>query len=71
MTPNENGKTRKTFPLEMEQGLHKALKLRAVECDQTLHTFIIETLAAKVGEPAAEPYRVRSGKLSRRGRQRR
>lgn len=44
----------KTFPLEMEEGLHKALKYRAIEADQTLHAFIIEALVAKVQEEPAK-----------------
>jgi predicted HicB family RNase H-like nuclease len=43
----------KTFPLEMEDNLHKALKYKAIESDQTLHSYIIETLAAKVQEDPA------------------
>ncbi|MEK7763796.1 MAG: hypothetical protein AAB433_19670 [Nitrospirota bacterium] len=46
-------KRRKTFPLEMEDALHKALKYKAIESDQTLHTYIIETLTAKVQEEPA------------------
>ena len=46
-------KRRKTFPLEMEDDLHKALKYKAIESDKTLHAFIIETLAAKVQEEPA------------------
>ncbi len=44
----------KTFPLEMEENLHKALKYKAIESDQTLHAFIIETLASKVQEEPAK-----------------
>lgn len=44
----------KTFPLEMEEDLHKALKYKAIESDQTLHAFIIETLASKVQEEPAK-----------------
>lgn len=43
----------KTFPLEIEDTLHKALKYKAIEADQTLHAFIIEILAAKVREEPA------------------
>lgn len=43
----------KTFPLEMEDDLHKALKYKAIEADQTLHAFIIQALTAKIqDEPA-------------------
>lgn len=40
----------KTFPLEMGEELHKALKHRAIESDKTLHSYIIETLAEKIQE---------------------
>jgi len=54
MKPDNNRKRRKTFPLEIEDQLHKALKYKAIECDQTLHAFIIETLVAKVQEEPAQ-----------------
>lgn len=44
---------RKTFPLELEGDLHKALKYKAIEANLTLHAFIIEALAAKVHEEPA------------------
>lgn len=53
MKPKTEQKRRKTFPLEMEETLHKALKYKAIESDQTLHAFIIRTLAAKVEEDPA------------------
>jgi hypothetical protein len=37
----------------MEDNLHKALKYRAIESDQTLHSYIIEALTAKVQEEPA------------------
>lgn len=46
-------KSRKTFPLQIEDDLHKALKHKAIESNKTLHTFIIETLAEKVQEDPA------------------
>jgi len=46
-------KCHKTFPLEMEDNLHKALKYKAIESDQTLHSYIIETLTTKVQEEPA------------------
>ena len=61
-------KRRRTFPLEMEGDLHKALKYKAIESDKTLHAFIIETLAAKVKEEPAEY--VVSGRQSEPPRQR-
>jgi predicted HicB family RNase H-like nuclease len=53
MKKNER-KRCKTFPLEMEEDLHKALKYKAIESDQTLHAFIIKTLASKVEEEPAK-----------------
>ena len=53
MKKNER-KRCKTFPLEMEEDLHKALKYKAIESDQTLHAFIIKTLASKVEEDPAK-----------------
>lgn len=38
----------------MEEDLHKALKYKAIESDQTLHAFIIKTLASKVEEEPAK-----------------
>ena len=43
----------KTFPLEMEDDLHKALKYKAIDADKTLHAFIIDVLAATVREEPA------------------
>lgn len=68
MKPKPEQKRRRTFPLEMEDNLHKALKYRAIESDKTLHAFIIETLAAKVQEEPAEY--VVSGRQSETPRQR-
>lgn len=44
----------KTFPLEMEDDLHKALKYKAIDTDKTLHAFIIDVLAATVREEPAQ-----------------
>lgn len=54
MKPTGDRKRRKTFPLEMEDELHKALKYKAIESDQTLHAYIIETLMANVQEKPAK-----------------
>jgi hypothetical protein len=43
-------KTKKTFPLEIEENLHKALKHKAIESDMSLHAFIIDTLVSRVSE---------------------
>lgn len=50
MKQKNERKRHKTFPLEMADALHKALKFKAIESDQTLHAYIIETLMAKVQE---------------------
>lgn len=47
-------KISKTFPLEIDDDLHKALKFKAIETDQTLHAFIINTLVEKVQEEPAK-----------------
>ena len=65
MYRNAPKKSKKTFPLEIEDELHKALKVRAIEEDKTLHSLIIETLSARVQEdPAA--YGVNKAKGSRK-----
>lgn len=43
-------KSTKTFPLEIEEELHKRLKIEAIKENKTLHSLIIETLAEKVQE---------------------
>ena len=58
-------KPKKTFPLEIEDDLHKALKVRAIEEDKTLHSLIIETLSARIQEEPAE-YGVNKAKGSRK-----
>jgi hypothetical protein len=50
MTTIQEAKRKKTFPLEIEDGLHKALKFKAIESDMTLHAYIIEALNARVRE---------------------
>ena len=50
MKPKSDRKRLKTFPLQMADDLHKALKHQALESDQTLHAYIIETLTTKVQE---------------------
>lgn len=46
-------KTRKTFPLEIEESLHKALKHKAIESNKSLHAFIIDALVSQVREEPA------------------
>ena len=58
-------KSKKTFPLEIEDDLHKALKVRAIEEDKTLHSLIIETLSARLQEEPAT-YGVNKGKGSKK-----
>lgn len=53
MPKEPTNKPKKTFPLEIEGDLHKALKVRAIQEDKTLHSLIIETLSARVGEEPA------------------
>lgn len=55
MKKDKSAKPTKTFPLEIEEDLHKALKMRAVHEDKTLHALIIETLSQQVNEAPA-PY---------------
>ena len=43
-------KTKKTFPLEIEENLHKALKHKAIESDMSLHAYIIDALVSRVNE---------------------
>jgi predicted HicB family RNase H-like nuclease len=50
MAQSRESKRKKTFPLEIEEDLHKALKFKALECDMTLHAYIIETLNSRVHE---------------------
>jgi predicted HicB family RNase H-like nuclease len=52
-TQNEH-KRKKTFPLEIEDNLHKALKHKAIESDMSLHAYIIEALALRVREDSVE-----------------
>ena len=51
----------KTFPLEIEDDLHKALKVRAIKEDKTLHSLIIETLSSRLQEEPAR-YQVSTAK---------
>jgi len=53
MTTIQETKRKKTFPLEIEEDLHKALKFKAIETDMTLHAYIIEALNVKVREDSA------------------
>ena len=50
MTTTQDAKRKKTFPLEIEESLHKALKFKAIESDMTLHAYIIEALSSRVRE---------------------
>ncbi len=63
MQAEKSKKNTKTFPLEIEDDLHKQLKVRAIEEDKTLHSLIIDTLSARVQEePSAYGVRKRNGK---------
>lgn len=50
MATTRETKRKKTFPIEIDEDLHKALKFRAIESDMTLHAYIIEALNARVHE---------------------
>ena len=45
---------KKTFPLEIEEKLHKALKHKAIESNMSLHAYIIDSLVSRVGEETAD-----------------
>ena len=53
MNAATKSKTKKTFPLEIEESLHKALKHKAIESDMSLHAYIIDTLVSRVNEETA------------------
>jgi predicted HicB family RNase H-like nuclease len=53
MTTTQEAKRKKTFPIEIEEDLHKALKFKAIESDMTLHAYIIEALNSRVREDSA------------------
>lgn len=62
MQAGKSQKTAKTFPLEIEDYLHKQLKMKAIEEDKTLHALIIDTLSARVqGEPPLYKTRTKKG----------
>ena len=61
MRQDKSKRPRKTFPLEIEDELHKALKVMAIEEDKTLHSLIIETLADRIQEDPV-PYQVNKSK---------
>ena len=61
MQAQKSKKSTKTFPLEIEDDLHKQLKMKAIEEDKTLHSLIIETLSSRVQE-APPAYGARSQK---------
>jgi len=50
MQAEKSKKPAKTFPLEIEDGLHKTLKVMAIKEDKTLHSLIIDTLSARIQE---------------------
>jgi predicted HicB family RNase H-like nuclease len=53
MNVSSKTKSKKTFPLEIEESLHKALKHKAIELDMSLHAYIIDALVSRVNEEAA------------------
>lgn len=52
MSATAKSKNKKTFPLEIEERLHKALKHKAIESDMSLHAYIIDALVLRVNEEA-------------------
>lgn len=50
MNATAKSKNKKTFPLEIEESLHKALKHKAIESDMSLHAYIIDALVLRVSE---------------------
>lgn len=50
MAQASNTLGKKIFPIELDQKLHKSLKHKAIETDQSLHDFILEVLASSVRE---------------------
>ncbi|MBS3909791.1 MAG: toxin-antitoxin system HicB family antitoxin [Actinobacteria bacterium] len=53
MNTTAKSKPKKTFPLEIEESLHKALKHKAIESDMSLHAYIIDALVSRVNEETA------------------
>lgn len=53
----------KTFPIELDIDLHKALKMMAIESDMTLHAFITNLLTSVVSE-----YQTKSAQASKLNR---
>lgn len=53
MKATATSKNKKTFPLEIEESLHKALKHKAIESDMSLHAYIIDALVSRINEEAA------------------
>lgn len=53
MNTPAKSKSKKTFPLEIEESLHKALKHKAIESDMSLHAYIIDALVSRVNEETA------------------
>jgi len=54
MDATTKSKTKKTFPLEIEESLHKALKHKAIESDMSLHAYIIDALVSRINEETAD-----------------
>lgn len=65
MPPRKKKTVRKTFPVELDEQLHKDLKHRAIEHDMTLHDYIVDVLGSKVAE-TPPPY---GGSTERKGTQ--
>lgn len=66
MNVSSKTKSKKTFPLEIEESLHKALKHKAIELDMSLHAYIIDALVSRVNEETSV-YNVRAKTQENRG----
>ena len=68
MNATAKSKVKKTFPLEIEESLHKALKHKAIESDMSLHAYIIDALVSLVNEENTAYNAVDKTKENRRKR---
>jgi predicted HicB family RNase H-like nuclease len=60
MAQASNAVGKKIFPIELDPKLHKSLKHKAIESDQSLHDFILDVLASSVRENSPK-YGVKTG----------
>jgi predicted HicB family RNase H-like nuclease len=50
MSKTVKSTTKKTFPLEIEESLHKALKHKVIESNKSLHAYIIDALISQINK---------------------